>query len=328
MILTITKRQYVFRFFAALTVLALISCENQSQQTDNNQDQTKEEQNAFLEYLPDTLQMADAKEYINDFRNASVQGLGQDFFFAGEMENGTKVHSFRLGSEQRVAFFEKLQRYLHGEADSVWIRVHLALRGEDATEVEVQLPELALLLELVQVFNEENGKTRIEEDSTFYPVRPFIASFLSGQEEPDSTCFQKVIQASLIPTSQRIITRECAAALVENWDSIRTEDVTKQLYLKEDAKDKKDRLLFYTFDGPDAAAISEKGYEYLYLHFGQLVQPDYIPLRAILQISNEPYDVSQTIGAAAAESEYLEFARPCPPVCDTSQSQFVPQILE
>ena len=91
--------------------------------------------------------------------------------------------------------------------------------------------------------------------------------------------------------------------------------------------DQKDRVLFYTFDGPDAKDISEKGYQFLYLHFGQLVQPEHIPLRAILQISNQSYDESQTVGAAAAGSEYFEFAKPCPPFCDTSQSQFIPEIL-
>ena len=295
--------------------LFLMSCENATPPAD-----TEKEVSTDLPTLPDTIGQTVATEHIRLFEKAHLDKLNRNFFFGGELKDSFKVISLKLDAAQEISFFDRLKTIKQDSTQEVLLRIHMALNAKLNIEAVFDKPNLVPLLELI---------VDQEPEGIYYPLRSFDSPFLTHFDQLYGWQTDSLGCRNIDNCGEALIRVDasCVKELVYNWDSISTAGVTKQLYFNQNTDSLKNRIKYYTFDAENTNEIyeyqqkmeREKKPCFLYIHLGQLKKdPSCVPLRTILHVDDNPIDSSHTLNRAADNAAYFEFAKPCPPACDTS----------
>lgn len=272
--------------------------------SENSQKQQKAPISSSSDSLPNHLGADEAEVLITHYQDSQGEEIDDNFFFDGKMKEKDKVVSFRLNPKQATDFFEeldKLQKADNQPENNVRIRIWMAFRGENGHKLEKE-SNVAPLLELIVDDKNPSGN--------FYPLRPFKSNFIP---------LFKTLYGDTPKQRLKSIPSEEAHVLVENWDTIPVNDITKQLYQDNDEVSG-GRIEYYTFDVNDTEAIYQyqkklagtKKPCYFYIHLGQLQERGYAALRTIIHLDDNPIKIGTMTDD---QPPYFEFAAQCPPIC-------------
>jgi hypothetical protein len=254
-----------------------------------------------LDTLQNKLDAQAAEALIGYFLDSEGNDVDDNFFFDGKMEEKDKAVSFRLNPKQTADFFKELDdlEKKTPSQDSVCLRIRMAFIGNNGHKLKGGI-NLVPLLELIVNDKNPNGN--------FYPLRAFKSDLPAMFDS-----LPKHIVNNQIPISE-------AKKLIENWNKIPVNDVTEQLYFDNKKGISGGRIKYYTFDKADTKAIyqyqtklaNNKKTCYFHIYLGQLQEREYVALRTIIHLDDNPNNNQATVNN---EPPYFEFAKPCPNYC-------------
>lgn len=213
--------------------------------------------------------------------------------------------------------FEALDAAQMDSTNKTSLRVYMAANSSEIDQSITFTPNILPLLVLV--------KNDIL-DTIYYPLRAVAPLITESFDQLYSWQCDTLIACPLEfgYGKDTEIGCNCVKELINNWEAIPPADIRKQLYVNNNDSSRDSLIQYYSFDSVDTKKIYEFQKKlkqedkpcYFYLHFGQLLEgPDYVPLRTIVHLDDNPIDVSQLPKRARDAQAYFEFAKPCPPYC-------------
>lgn len=308
--------------FTCLVIFSLCwtSCEDASQTSaDEKASQVQTKATPKLNALPDSLNEGDRATYQGFFSAVNETGLTNAFFFDGAEQLEKKVVSLQLDSLQIEGFYQRLKAAQGDSTSTLQIDMALVHSGNAPMPIQGQ----ANFTTMLTLMSNDPNTTEIS-----YPLDAFSSNFTADFEQlygwqDDSDC--PVIEDctnSQLPVGISI-SAKCTKELVDNWEATPVNQVIEQLYVNKDTSSAANRIQYYTFDAVDTENIyqhldtlkSESKPLYFYLHLGQLVGQDCVPLRMIIHLDDNPIDAQNIPERAKDGAAYFEFAKPCPKLC-------------
>ncbi|MEM7087139.1 MAG: hypothetical protein AAF489_13210 [Bacteroidota bacterium] len=313
MILPPKKQLTMLLSCLVLLSLCWTSCKDPGQTV--SKEKTAPEKTSITTILPDSLSSTKGKAHMEFFSAIETTELATGFFFNGVEEQEKKVVSLKLDDKQIEGLYQRLETAQATNAAT--LQVSMALVGSEDNPVAVAgQANFTALLSLV---------SEGESSNYYYPLSAFPSDLCQAFEQlygwQDNADCPDIENCG--DDGQINISPECACDLINNWQSIPIGRVAEQLYTNKDTSSEKNRIQYYTFDSDDTQAIYEylknlkttKKKSYLYIHLGQLVGNDCVPLRMIIHLDDNPIDPTKIPARADDAPAYFEFARPCPPAC-------------
>ncbi|MCB0641075.1 MAG: hypothetical protein KDC44_05520 [Phaeodactylibacter sp.] len=276
-----------------------------------------------LPALPDTLNAAAADSLLGFFASESQANLVADFFYTEPGRDSTRVISLALNANQEAILFSKLEQALQDTGSAVELHLHLALRTLDHTALSSEDLNLVPLLEIFQ--------DSTTYDGIFYPLHRVESLFLANFEElyawQDSTSLDCPVDEGCGGEEQVKIGVNCARDMIEDWKDLPVDSILTKLYLEEEDTIPDYRIQYYAYEkGVETMleyyqnATSNEQDCYFYVHLGLWPSMDpRVPLRTIIHLDDNPMALDQKPDEGGDDSAYFEFAKPCPPYCDTAK---------
>ncbi len=289
---------------AGLCMLLLNACGETSKQDAAEETTARDNNSSELITLPDSIPADQATIYIDYFKNCPESELGRNFFFDEVIEQSEKLLTLILDSTQEASFYHRLKAYKEESSSTIELYIYMALASDCASETTENTVNFSPLLVIMK---------DTVADSVYYPLKPSQTDVLAQFDGSVGDC---PVDLGCGDEQFSPINASCYGALFDNWENIAVDDVSKQLYEDQETGIAACRVQYFAFDNLDTDSIytymtdqmEGENHSFFYLHLGQYDEANCIPLRTILHLDD---------AGTNPTNAYFEFARPCPPYCES-----------